>query len=477
MSLATNLPPEFLDRMRQILGEEFGAFLNCYGEKPRQGLRVNTAKISVEEFLAITPFPLTPIPWVKNGFFYRDGDAVTKHPHYFAGLYYIQEPSAMVPASRLPVRPGERVLDLCAAPGGKATELGARLGGTGLLVANDVSASRARGLLKNLELFGIPNALVTAEEPRSLEREFPAYFDKILVDAPCSGEGMFRRDPALIKRWQERGPEAYAGLQYEIISCAARMIRPGGQLLYSTCTFSPLEDEAVVCRLLEQFPELSLEEAEGYEGFAPGLAGWGSMDVGKCIRVWPHRMEGEGHFAALLKKAGAPTEPVETVDSCAVCGRNSVRQRRQARMDRISGKSEDASLPQEAASFLQNVSLPALAEGVFFRSGEELFLVPREFRMPKLRYLRTGLHLGTIRKGRFEPSQALAMALTREGFPDRVELSSDDPRVQRYLKGETLEIGAHSGWVLVCCDGYPLGWGKGVDGTLRNKYHPGWRLR
>ena len=221
------LPAEFEKRMQGLLGEEYPDFLCCYDREKKQGLRVNTGKISVEEFLRLTPFQLTPIPWTENGFFYREEDQVTKHPHYYAGLYYIQEPSAMLPASRLPVEPGDRVLDLCAAPGGKATELGARLKGKGLLVANDVSVSRAKGLLKNLELFGVTNALVTAETPQQLLKQFGTYFDKILVDAPCSGEGMFRKDPSLIKSWMERGPEYYAPIQEEILSCAVQMLRPG----------------------------------------------------------------------------------------------------------------------------------------------------------------------------------------------------------------------------------------------------------
>mgnify|MGYP000053629823 CR=1 FL=1 len=300
------LPSEFTKRMEALLGEEYPSFLECYGKEKKQGLRVNTAKISTEEFLKITPFQLTPIPWVENGFFYRKEDPVTKHPHYYAGLYYIQEPSAMVPASRLSAQPGERILDLCAAPGGKATELGARLAGQGLLVANDISASRARGLLKNLELAGVTNSLVTAENPEQLLKVFPEFFHRILVDAPCSGEGMFRKEPGLIKSWQERGPKSYGPLQLQILTCAVGMLRPGGVLLYSTCTFSPREDEQVILELLKRFPQMELQEAAGYEGFAPGFALEDTQEgrevAKKSIRIWPHRMEGEGHFAVLLRK-------------------------------------------------------------------------------------------------------------------------------------------------------------------------------
>ena len=232
--------------MKAILGEEYDDFLAGF-EKPRHyGLRVNTAKITVEEFKELVPFHLTQIPWVENGFYYEEEDAPTRHPYYYAGLYYLQEPSAMAPAALLPVDPGDRVLDLCAAPGGKSTELGARLKGQGLLVSNDISNSRAKALLKNLELAGVSNLCVTSETPEKLADVFGPFFDKILVDAPCSGEGMFRKDPDLIKSWQEHGPSYYAPIQRQILSQAVRMLKPGGYLLYSTCTFAACEDEDTV---------------------------------------------------------------------------------------------------------------------------------------------------------------------------------------------------------------------------------------
>ena len=209
-----NLPSAFEEKMQGLLGEEMDAYLACYEEPRYYGLRVNTAKISVEEFRKICPFEITPIPWIKNGFYY-DGERLSpaKHPYYFAGLYYLQEPSAMTPASRLPIEPGDRVLDLCAAPGGKATELGAKLLDTGLLAANDISSSRTKGLLKNIEVFGIGNVLVLSEEPGKLVQYFPEYFDKILIDAPCSGEGMFRKDKKMVKAWDEHGPEYFCNIQ------------------------------------------------------------------------------------------------------------------------------------------------------------------------------------------------------------------------------------------------------------------------
>ena len=265
------LPEKFLKTMKQILGEEYGAFLESFDGKRQFGLRVNTAKMKLEEFERIAPFHLSKIPWIADGYFYEEEDAPAKHPFYAAGLYYLQEPSAMTPASRLSVTPGERVLDLCAAPGGKATALGAKLQGEGLLVANDINNARAKALLRNLELFGISNAFVTNEPPHILAEHYPEYFDKIMVDAPCSGEGMFRKNPAVVEAWQEKGPEYFSRLQRDIILHAADMLRPGGRMLYSTCTFSPLENESVITHLLRERPEMEVIPMEDYEGLQKDL--------------------------------------------------------------------------------------------------------------------------------------------------------------------------------------------------------------
>ena len=302
------LPEAFQKKMKAILGEEYDDFLAGF-EKPRHyGLRVNTAKITVEEFKELVPFHLTQIPWVENGFYYEEEDAPTRHPYYYAGLYYIQEPSAMTTASRLPVGPGERVLDLCAAPGGKATELGAKLFGEGLLVANDISASRVKALLKNIEVMGIPNSFLLNEVPAKIAEQFPAYFDKILVDAPCSGEGMFRKNPEAARVWSEEKPPECAKMQREIVKQAISMLKPGGMMIYSTCTFSPEENEQIIAWVLREFPEMQLIPMKGYEGFSegrPDLAD-GNPELKKCVRIWPHHMDGEGHFVALMQKRRTP---------------------------------------------------------------------------------------------------------------------------------------------------------------------------
>lgn len=457
------LPVEFEEKMKRLLDDEFDDYIRCYEEPRYYGLRVNTQKISVEEFQRICPFEITPIPWIENGFYY-DGEHISpaKHPYYFAGLYYLQEPSAMTPANRLPIEPGDRVLDVCAAPGGKATELGARLEREGVLIANDISSSRTKGLLKNLEVFGIGNMLVLSEEPGKLESYFPEYFDKILIDAPCSGEGMFRKDKKMVKAWEEHGPAFFGKLQRSIITQSARMLRPGGLMLYSTCTFDAEENEGTIEYLLKEYPEFQILDIKSYDGFAPGRPEFTddkNADMEKTVRIFPHKMKGEGHFLALLKKGNAEETGRERV---AYITKNKKK------------------LPEEIQEFFQDVQWELSPERLDIH-GERVYYMPDALPdMKGIRFLRTGLLLGELKKKRFEPSQALAMYLRKEDFKHSISLPVNDERVNRYLKGETIEVDdltgeKASGWHLVCVNDYPLGWGKLSKGTLKNKYLPGWR--
>lgn len=482
-----NLPGAFEEKMRDLLGaREYEAYLKCFDEPRHYGLRVNTDKISVEEFLKIVPWELEPVPWISNGFYY-DGekDQPAKHPYYFAGLYYLQEPSAMTPADRLPVEPGDRVLDVCAAPGGKATELGAKLGGTGVLAANDLSNSRAKGLLKNLELFGIGNVLILSEEPGKLVPYFKGYFDKILIDAPCSGEGMFRKDRKMIRAWEEHGPEFFSKIQRSIITQAAQMLRTGGMLLYSTCTFSPEENEQTIEYLLKEYPEFIIREIKGYEGFAcgmPEVTGSGNEELKKTVRIFPHRMKGEGHFLALLQKGekaeGAPGSGRSCEEAVAGKAPEGKFSSEKFLSGRGSGKNEK--LPEELKEFLSSVRRELDPARIDIRA-DKVYYMPKDVPPLKgIRFLRTGLLLGELKKKRFEPSQALAMNLKKEEYAHIIDLPVSDERVVKYLKGETLDVEDLSGpkdkgWYLVCVDGYPLGFGKLGNQTLKNKYLPGWR--
>ncbi len=461
------LPQPFLSRMESMLGNEYPAFLASYENPRRPGLRVNTLKISPEDFQKIAPFPLEPVPWTKNGFYYPPEAHPAGHPFYRCGLYYLQEPSAMAPASLLPVEPGDRVLDMCAAPGGKATELGARLQGQGLLAANEINSPRARALLRNLELFGISNSFVTNESPQELAGEFPEFFNKILVDAPCSGEGMFRKEPAAVRTWSPEKSCSCACLQREIMAQAIRMLSPGGMLLYSTCTFAPAENEGAVSYVLENFPEMELTEFPETYGFSPGNPLWGNGDprLAFCLRLWPHRCQGEGHFMALFTKKGTPKTK----------GKSAFRQKKNKKLP----PSQKKLLEDFFKPLIPAMSAPFSWEHVEIR-GDRAYLVPEGLpRTTGLHFLRNGLLLGELKKNRFEPAQPLALALRRQP-PARIDLPGQDPRIVSYLHGEAIptapeECSDSSGWILLCVEGFPLGWGKLVNGVLKNKYPGGWR--
>jgi len=448
------LPADYIEEMKLLLKDDYSSYETSLQQTSKYGLRVNISKITVADFLEIAPFKLSPIPWIDNGFFYDPNDNVSKHPYYFAGLYYIQEPSAMTPASRLPITPGDKVLDMCAAPGGKATELGTKLRGEGILLANDISNSRAKPLLKNLELFGLANICVTSESPEKLATIYPEYFDKILIDAPCSGEGMFRREPRMIADWRLKGPLYYSPIQKELIVLAAKMLKPGGQMLYSTCTFSKQENEAVIAHLLATCQDMQMMAIEPYSGFAKGFD-----EYPNCVRIFPHKMAGEGHFMALLEKRGT-----QIID-------------KQVHHNNL--KSD--SLPAEATAFLVQVGLD-FTNGYFKIINNYLYFIPLGYAINKgLRYLRSGLAIGELKKKRFEPSQALAMALKATEFKSVINLKAKDIRTVKYLKGETIDVSdckpnCESGWQLVCVDNYPLGFGKLQNHILKNKYYSGWRM-
>lgn len=457
-----DLPQAFESKMKEMLGDEFDDYLASFETDAYQGLRVNTLKISVEDFLKISPYELKPVPWCSNGFYYDKNEKPAKHPYYYAGLYYIQEPSAMTTASLLPVEEGDIVLDLCAAPGGKSTELAAKLNGTGLLITNDISNSRAKALLKNIEVFGVGNSLVTSEAPNELSKRFPCFFDKILIDAPCSGEGMFRKQNNMMKAWENNGVDLFVGLQHSILTESVKMLKPGGKIIYSTCTFSKEENEQSIEYLLSLDDSLHLVELPMFEGFDMGHPSWGNTgneELTKCRRLWPHRIKGEGHFVAMVEKDR--NIPMDCPMSQYVFTKEK--------------------LSKEAEEFIRSIDYDFDWKR-FDVQKDRVYYIPHQ--MPDvrgLRILRCGLFMGEMKKNRFEPSQSLCMFLKNEQYKNSIHLKVDDDRVIKYLKGETVELTneeaalTDKGLCLILVEDYPLGFGKVNGCTVKNKYLPGWR--
>ncbi len=461
------LPLQFMERMQEMLKEEYPLFLESYEKQNYQSLRVNPLKGSREEFLKKAPFSLKPVVWAEDGFYYDSKDQPGKHPFHEAGVYYIQEASAMAPVTYLDPCPGEQVLDLCAAPGGKSTQIGAAMKGEGILVCNEIHPARAKILSENVERMGIKNALVTNETPDRLAEYFPEYFDRILVDAPCSGEGMFRKNEEACREWSLENVRMCAARQDDILDAAARMLRCGGRLVYSTCTFAPEEDEGSISRFLLRHPDFEIADAVKYPGMKEGQEEWVSENHGaltvkpselsKTIRLWPHKLAGEGHYLAVLTKRGSVPEGYR--------GRSLLGIQKGLPEKEYKGFTEFA-----------RESLGVSLKGTFFSFGEQLYLAPEN--MPALRglkVLRPGLHLGTMKKDRFEPSHALALALRADQVKRSADLAADSAEAKAWIGGLTLNREGEKGWYLVTVDGYSLGWGKLAGGILKNHYPKGLR--
>lgn len=494
------LPQDFLHRMEQMLGEEYPAFLESYEKERYQSLRVNTLKGTTEQFLEQTPFHLTPVEWTPDGFYYDSTDAPGKHPYHEAGVYYIQEPSAMAPVEYL-MRPldesascgmkQERILDLCAAPGGKSTQIAAKMQGQGLLICNEIHPARAKILSENVERMGICNALVTNETPQRLAENFSDYFTRILVDAPCSGEGMFRKNEDACGEWSLSNVEICAARQDEILDCAASMLMLGGRIVYSTCTFAPAENEGSILRFLMRHPDFYIEKVEKTAGMSAGVPTWAESYDSECaleesaktdeqnckeelkdtIRLWPHHLKGEGHYLAVLRKAGTldGTQP-------GYC-RNGIESGIAERDLKTSGKGCLEYLEFAEETFAkENTSVYNKFTGRYLKFGEQLYLIPAGMPAVKgLKVLRPGLHLGTFKKNRFEPSHALALAMKREDAAHVVDLSRDSREIRGYLNGETFSYEGEKGWYLLMVDNYSIGWGKLAGGVMKNHYPKGLR--
>lgn len=426
------LPQAFVERMKVLLQDEAAAFLHSYEEPYWRGLRLNPLK----PISSPIPVLLDAVPWEAQGHYLAIDSIAGALPLHEAGAYYLQEPSAMLPAAVLNPQPGEKVLDLCAAPGGKTTQLALRMKGQGLLVCNEPVPKRAQILSRNVERMGITNALVVSSLPAPLAQHWPGGFDAVQVDAPCSGEGMFRRHPETRQEWTEDSPTGCAKRQAEILDCAAALVRPGGRIVYSTCTLNATENEETVKAFCQRHPEFSpraftLPGADAPQGM---------------LTCYPHRMKGEGHFTALLYRQGDGT-------ACLP---------------------EDTSLPKPdkaAAAALRNFAPHAPTPTAML--GDTLVSLPGCPDVRGLKVLRVGLHLGSLRAKVFLPDHAWAVSTTP---PDMPTLPLTEAQARRYQAGEALPVETTlRGYVLPTLDGLALGWGKISDGMMKNHYPKGLR--
>lgn len=476
-----NLPIEFEKKMKAFLGNEWDDFLYSYDNNRFQALRFNTLKVqSPEERMRILKVlgisSDKRVSWANEAYYFDENVRPGKHPYHEMGLYYIQEPSAMSAAALLAPKPGMRVLDLCAAPGGKSTQLATYLGDRGLLVSNEINTQRSRILSQNIERMGIKNAIVTNEDSFVLASHFPGFFNAIQVDAPCSGEGMFRKLPEAIEQWSMENVAICAARQKEILDNAAVMLKPGGVIVYSTCTFSKEENEDVIEYFLERHPDFTLEEME---------------------RFWPHKVDGEGHFVAKLVRRGSVNELGADYDVCEdSCNKvedTGLKADRKIKKNKNSKnrKNEtkpaltkenmkllteflDETISEDMAAWIKNSRL------VMF--GEQLYRLPdMEVDIKGLKVQRAGLHIGEFKKQRFEPSHSLALALKLSEAKNVVKLTWDDPQTTGFFNGQSVMLSdeqtaeCKKGWALVCVDGYTAGWGK-VNGTqVKNHYPKGLR--
>ena len=431
------LPDKYLKTIKEILQDEYDEYIASFNENRIHSLKVNTSKISTDDFEKL--FKLERVPWTNDGFYY-EYESITKSPYYYAGLYYIQEASAMLPAEVLPIEEDDIVLDACAAPGGKSLKLLNKLNNTGLLVSNDVSPSRANALLRNIERFGFSNYYVISKDIIELEEKYKNTFDKILLDAPCSGEGMFRKDKSLINSWLEKDEEYYAPIQKKLLQASLNMLKDGGMLLYSTCTFNTKEDEEVVRYALENNKDVRLVPIKKYDGFKDG-----NDNIG--VKLFPHRIKGEGHFVCLLQKGNIQSK-----------------------------EKKQHTQVKSNIDFINSLN-KEFKDGEFLDINENTYFV-KPFDVKYIRTLRSGLLLGKNTSHGFEPSQQLALNLKDREYDNVLSLDINDIRVDKYLKGETIEIDLkYKGLVLVCIDKYPLGFGKASNGLLKNKIDKGWIKR
>jgi 16S rRNA C967 or C1407 C5-methylase (RsmB/RsmF family)/NOL1/NOP2/fmu family ribosome biogenesis protein len=470
---AADLPEAFVARMRELLGPEAPAFLDSHRRPAQRAVRANPLKLDPADLPGLLGIDPDPVPWCPEAFFLPEGVRVGDTLAHAAGLCYVQEPSALAVGAALDVRPGQRVLDLAAAPGGKTTLAAGRLGDRGVVVANEVQRRRVQALADNLDRWGSGRTMLAAETVARLAERLPEAFDRVLLDAPCSGEGLFRRNPAAAAQWRPGHVRGSAERQRALLADAAGLVRPGGVLVYSTCTFAPEENEQQVAGFLAAHPDWELLEIPAHKGFTPGRPDWspdGPAELARTVRLWPHHLRGEGHFIAKLAR---PWERGTLPSGTRGPRRGKVRDREGAPRGLSTGPAAGRQTVVEAWRGFAADALEREPAGVTV-VGERAYRMPdEELAGAGVRLVRPGLLVGRARPGRFEPAHALAMAVGVAAARRRRRL--DDAEAAAWVRGVALGHHGPDGWTMVSWNGWPLGWGRAAGGNLKNHYPKGLR--
>ena len=449
-----NLPQPFAERMKALLGNEYDDYLKALEQPPVRAFRVNTDKISVEEFEKINPFNTEKIPYVENGFYFTD-EKIGNHPYHHAGMIYVQEPGAMAPAECVDIDPDWCVLDMCSAPGGKSSQLKNKLGEKGVLVSNEIVPSRCKILTGNVERLGLKNVATTCMDSGKIARIFEGAFDLIMVDAPCSGEGMFRKEEIAVAEWSEDNVSLCAERQKEILANAVKALKNGGYIVYATCTFSLEENEKTVDWFLENYPEFELvrvtERVEKSTCDGIKFTGCRSENLDLCRRFYPHKSRGEGQFMAVLHNTNS--------------GGFSVPKSRKK-----SGKIDSV-----ITDFLGDALVGYDGEKVLIHKGNPVYFDP-DFSVDGVTVFACGVTIGEVRKNYIQPHHQFFMAMG-DNFKRKIQLSADSEEVKRYLHGEEIEADCANGWAVVMVDGCSLGGAKVVNGRAKNHYPKGLRIK
>ena len=447
------LPKEFENRMKTLLGDEFPLYEKSLTEEPKRAFRVNTDKISLEDFQKINPFGNSKIPYVENGF-YLDCEKAGNHPFHHAGMIYIQEPAAMAPAECVEIQKDFKILDMCAAPGGKSTALKNKLGDNGVLVSNEIVPSRCKILTGNIERLGLKNCITTCVDTSFLAKTFPKTFDLIMVDAPCSGEGMFRKEPNAVSEWSEENVKMCATRQKEILENAAICLKDAGLIVYATCTFSLEENEMVIDSFLQKHPEFRLEKVtervENATSDGICFAECKTQNIQYCRRFYPHKNIGEGQFMAVLKNTNEPSPQTEN-------------------------KQKSYSPEKSVIDFLKDTLCEFSESAVKIHNNNAIYF-ENDFGSDNFSAFSYGVNIGEIKKNYILPHHQFFMCMGND-FKRKIELDLNDTRLLKYLHGEEIETNLENGWAAVMVNGCTLGGAKVVNGVAKNHYPKGLRLK